>query len=100
MGLIQAAKDTISGMLADQWREYFYCDAMPNEVLVTKGKIRVTGKNGNKGVDNIITNGSIIAVNEGQCMIIVDQGRLWSSVQMQESSCMTPPLSPACYTAT
>lgn len=74
MGLIQAAKDTISGMLADQWREYFYCDAMPNEVLVTKGKIRVTGKNGNKGVDNIITNGSIIAVNEGQCMIIVDQG--------------------------
>lgn len=76
MGLIQAAKDTISGMLADQWREYFYCDAMPNEVLVTKGKIRVTGKNGNKGVDNIITNGSIIAVNEGQCMIIVDQGEI------------------------
>ena len=76
MGLIQAAKDTINGMLADQWREYFYCDAMPNEVLVTKGKIRVTGKNGNKGVDNIISNGSIIAVNEGQCMIIVDQGEI------------------------
>lgn len=76
MGLIQAAKDTINGMLADQWREYFYCDSMPNEVLVTKGKIRVTGKNGNKGVDNIITNGSIIAVNEGQCMIIVDQGEI------------------------
>lgn len=76
MGLIQAAKDTINGMLADQWREYFYCDSMPNEVLVTKGKIRVTSKNGNKGVDNIITNGSIIAVNEGQCMIIVDQGEI------------------------
>jgi len=76
MGLIKAAKDAINSMLADQWREYFYCDAMPNEVLVTKGRIRVTGKNGNKGVDNIITNGSIIAVNEGQCMIIVDQGEI------------------------
>lgn len=76
MGLIQAAKDTINSMLADQWREYFYCDAMPNEILVTKGKIRTTGKNGNKGVDNIITNGSIISINEGQCMIIVDQGEI------------------------
>ena len=76
MGLISAAKDAIKGMLADQWREYFYCDAMPDEVLVTKGKVRVTGKNGNKGTDNIITSGSIIAVNEGQCMIIVDQGEI------------------------
>lgn len=76
MGLISAAKDAIKGMLADQWREYFYCDAMPDEVLVTKGRVRVTGKNGNKGTDNIITSGSIIAVNEGQCMIIVDQGEI------------------------
>ena len=76
MGLISAAKDAIKGMLADQWREYFYCDAMPNEVLVTKGRVRTTGKNGNKGTDNVITSGSIIAVNEGQCMIIVDQGEI------------------------
>lgn len=76
MGLIKAAKDTISTMLADQWREFFYCDSLSNDILVTKGKIRVTNKNGNKGVDNIITNGSIVAVNEGQCMIIVDQGEI------------------------
>ena len=76
MGLIKAAKDTISTLLADQWREFFYCDSLPNDILVTKGKIRVTSKNGNKGVDNIITNGSIVAVNEGQCMIIVDQGEI------------------------
>ncbi|MCM1046466.1 MAG: SPFH domain-containing protein [Candidatus Gastranaerophilales bacterium] len=76
MGLIKAAKDAIGSMMADQWREYFYCDSMPNDILVTKGKKRVTqGRNSNsKGVDNIITNGSIIAVNEGQCMIIVEQG--------------------------
>lgn len=76
MGLIKAAKDAISTMLADQWREYFYCDSLSNDVLMIKGQKRVTeGRNSNtKGVDNIITNGSIIAVNEGQCMIIVDQG--------------------------
>ena len=74
MGLIKAAKDAVSSLLADQWREYFYCDALTNDILVAKGKRRTTGRNGNKGVDNIISNGSIIAVNEGQCMIIVEQG--------------------------
>lgn len=78
MGLIKATKDAISGVLADQWLEYFYCDTLSNDVLVTKGQKRVTpGKNSNtKAVDNIITNGSIVAVNEGQCMIIVDQGKI------------------------
>lgn len=76
MGLIKAAKDAMSTILADQWREYFYCDSLSNDVLMVKGQKRVTeGRNSNtKGVDNIITNGSVIAVNEGQCMIIVDQG--------------------------
>lgn len=78
MGLIKAAKDAIGSMMADQWREYFYCDSISNEILVTKGQKRVTkGRNSNtKGIDNIITNGSIIAVNEGQCMILVDQGEI------------------------
>ncbi|MDE6924165.1 MAG: SPFH domain-containing protein, partial [Acetatifactor sp.] len=76
MGLLKAAKDAISTILADQWREYFYCDSLSNDVLMIKGQKRITeGRNSNtKGVDNIITNGSVIAVNEGQCMIIVDQG--------------------------
>lgn len=76
MGLFKAAADAVSTMMADQWREYFYCDSLADDVLVVKGQKRVTeGRNSNtKGVDNIISNGSIIAVNEGQCMIIVDQG--------------------------
>ena len=75
MGLIKAAIGSVSGILSDQWREYFYCDSMEADVLMCKG-IKRTGKrsSNNKGSDNIITNGSVIAVNEGQCMMIVDQG--------------------------
>lgn len=78
MGLIQAAKDSIGGLLADQWREYFYCTSLSSDVLMAKGEKQVTqGRNSNtKGNDNIISNGSIISVNEGQFMIIVDQGKI------------------------
>ena len=76
MGLIKAAKDAIQSMLADQWREYFYCDALSDDNLVMKGKKRVTNGRNNKGSDNIISNGSIVAVNEGQCMMIVEQGEI------------------------
>ncbi len=75
MGLIKAALGAAGGLLADQWLEYFYCDALPEDVLAIKGKKRVSGRSSNtKGEDNIISNGSTIAVADGQCMIIVDQG--------------------------
>lgn len=75
MGLIKAATGSLGGVLADQWREYFYCDSMDAETLMCKG-VKRTGKRSTntKGSENIITNGSVIAVNEGQCMMIVDQG--------------------------
>lgn len=78
MGLIKAIKSAAGAVMADQWREYFYCDALDNDILVRKGRKRINGgKSSNtKGEDNIITNGSVIAVNEGQCMIIVDQGQI------------------------
>ena len=77
MGLIKAVKGAIAGGLADQWREYFYCDSMDVDVLVTKGRKRTKGRAANNnGEENIISNGSVIAVNEGQCMIIVDQGKV------------------------
>ncbi|MBO4562381.1 MAG: SPFH domain-containing protein [Clostridia bacterium] len=75
MGLLQAAVGTVGGVLADSWLEYFYCEAIPENVLAVKGKKRVSGRSSNyKGEDNIISNGSKIAVADGQCMIIVDQG--------------------------
>ncbi len=76
MGLLKAAKDAVGGLLADQWREYFYCDSLSNDILAVKGRKRMNGRGSNKGSDNIITDGSVISVNEGQCMMIVDQGQV------------------------
>ena len=77
MGLIKAALGSVGSVLADQWKEYFYCDSMTANVLVTKGKKRTSSRNSNtKGSDNIISNGSVVAVNEGQCMMIVEQGKI------------------------
>ena len=77
MGLIKAGIGALGGTLADQWKEFFYCEAMDKEVMVTKGQKRVSGRSSNtKGSDNIITNGSGIAVADGQCMIIVEQGKI------------------------
>ncbi len=77
MGLIKAGLGAVGGVLADQWKEFFYCEAMPKEVLVTKGVKRTGSRSSNtKGSDNIISNGSGIAVADGQCMIIVEQGKI------------------------
>ena len=77
MGLIKAGAGALGGTLADQWKEFFYCDSLDNDILVTKGTKRVGSRSSNtKGSDNIITNGSGIAVADGQCMIIVEQGKV------------------------
>ena len=76
MGLIKAALGSVGGVLADQWKEYFYCDALDSDVLVVRGQKRQSGRGSNKGSDNVISNGSVIAVADGQCMIIVDQGKI------------------------
>lgn len=79
MGLLQAGAGALGGVLADQWREYFYCDSLESNVLVAKGQKRTSDKRRNsntKGESNVITSGSIIAVNEGQCAIIVEDGAI------------------------
>lgn len=77
MGLIKAGMGALSSTLADQWKEFFYCDALPANVMVVKGQKKIGNKSSNKnGSDNIISNGSGIAVADGQAMIIVDQGKV------------------------
>ena len=77
MGLISAALGAASGVLADTWKEYFYCEALPVDTLVVKGTKKIGGRSSNRyGSDNIISNGSGIAVADGQCMIIVDNGKV------------------------
>lgn len=77
MGLIKAMAGAVGGALGDQWKEFFYCEAMPADVLVRKGVKRIGGKSSNKhGSDNVITDGSGVAVADGQCLIIVVQGKV------------------------
>lgn len=77
MGLIKALVGSAGGVLADQWKEYFYCEAIPETILAVKGQKRVSGRSSNtRGSDNIISNGSVIAVADGQAMMIVDQGKV------------------------
>ena len=76
MGLIKAGIGAVGSVMADQWKEFFYCDAMDADVLVTKGVKRTGSRSSNRGSDNIISNGSGIAVADGQCMMIVEQGKV------------------------
>lgn len=77
MGILKVGIGAAQGVLADTWREYFYCPSMAADVLVQKGEQRQSKRGFNtKKSENIISNGSIIAVNEGQCMMIVEQGEI------------------------
>lgn len=76
MGLIKAGMGALGGTLADQWKEFFYCDSLDKDVLMVKGQKRTSRRSSNNGEDNIITNGSGIAVADGQCMLIVEQGKV------------------------
>ena len=77
MGLIKAAQAATGTVMADQWKEFFYCDSLDNDTLLVRGKKRTGSRSSNtNGNDNIISNGSGIAVADGQCMLIVDQGKI------------------------
>ena len=74
-GMLKSFSGSLGGVLADQWREYFYCEAIPNNIMAVKGQHRTSSRSANKrGTDNIISSGSIVAVADGQCMLIVEQG--------------------------
>ncbi len=79
MGLIRAITAAAAGVAADQWREFFTCDSLSNDVLVAKGSMQTEGRGffrRNKASTDIITSGSVINVNEGQVALIVDNGKI------------------------
>ena len=76
MGLILTSVASATGVIADQWKEYFYCESLNSDILAVKGKKRTSGRSANFGDDNIISNGSVIAIADGQCMMIVEQGKV------------------------
>ncbi len=79
MGLIKAGMGAVGGVLGDQWKEFIYCESLKPDVLVAKGSKRTSsrGRSSNtSSEDNIISNGSTIAINDGQCMIIVENGKV------------------------
>ena len=93
MGILKVGVGAAQGVLADSWREYFYCDAMDVDVLAKKGEQRQSKRGFNtKKSENIISNGSIVVVNEGQCMMIVEQGK----APKQANFFTIPQQNPAC----
>ena len=90
MGLIKAALGAAGGVMADQWKEYFYCESIPVDVLVCKGQKRTTGRGSNtKGSPNVISNGSVVAVADGQCALW-RTARWWISAPFRANLSMTP----------
>lgn len=80
MGFIQAFKGTISGTLADQWKDYYVpMENIPGTAAifraVLKGQNAGRGSNVN-GSENIITNGSKIVVPEGTALITLEDGKI------------------------
>lgn len=77
MGLIKAIGGAFGGVLADQWVDYIKCDALSMDVLAAKGHKFVGSRSSNtKGSENVITDGSRVDVAEGQCMLIVENGKV------------------------
>ena len=77
MGLLKAGMGAAGGVMADQWKEYIYCESMPADVLACKGCKRTGDRSSNvHGEDNVISNGSVIAVNDGQGMLVVQDGKI------------------------
>lgn len=76
MGLIKAFKDSVGGNLQDQYKEFFYCDSLSNDVLVIKGQRRSTSRGSNNPNDNVITEGSLMTVNPGQAMVVLNNGKI------------------------
>ncbi|MBR3898655.1 MAG: hypothetical protein IKJ44_00095, partial [Elusimicrobiaceae bacterium] len=97
MGLIKAVTGAVSSTLADQWKEFIYCDALDANTLVKKGSKRITqGSSNTHASDNIITHESKIVLNEGQALLVVENGKI---IDFSVEPGVRWPLYPPCETS-
>ena len=74
MGLIRVALEATSQVISDQYKEFFECPSIPDDILIVKGHKDTSGRTRNNNIDDVISNGSLIVVHKGQAMAIVDNG--------------------------
>ncbi len=76
MGLIRAVLSSGMNTIHDMWKDFIYCDALDNDTLIKKGHAKYSPGATVLADDNVITDGSKIVVNNGQVMLIVENGRI------------------------
>lgn len=80
MGLVQAVVGSVSGTLADQWKDFYTVpDGLPATAALFAALPRGTnaGRGSNThGSSNIITNGSKIVVPEGYGLLLMQDGKI------------------------
>ena len=77
MGIVRAVLSSVDSVLHEQWLEYFTCDSLDSETLIRRGRKHTGARSANtRSGDNIITNGSILAIADGQCVIVTAQGKV------------------------
>ena len=92
MGLIKALTGSVIGTVLDTWKDYFVCDSLDNDTLMVKGTKRGFGGSG-----DVITNGSGIIVNEGQCALIIEEGNILEVANEPGSYTFDSSLSPSIF---
>ena len=76
MGIIKATASAIRGAAADQWKEAFMAGEMGGDMLITRAQ-RLTNQNSaNNGSGEVITDGSVIIVGEGECAVATEGGKV------------------------
>lgn len=76
MGLLKAAFSSVSSTLKDQYKDFYYCESLPNHVLIKKGQRHNSKAGSNLALDNIISDGSTIVVNASQALLVVENGKV------------------------
>ena len=77
MGLLKAAHGAVHSVLQEQWKEFFCCSALPDDTLLVRGRKRIGARSANdRADDEVVTNGSVICVADGQCVLVVKQGKV------------------------